>query len=225
MPTDTLTIERTVTTAVTPSAHVLRAASMFGLGVDESRSLTIVPRAEIPLPAPGVVFITGPSGGGKSTVLRLIAGQCRAVDRPLVDLGAMPALPERPLVDALELPLERALEALSLAGLGDAFVMLRTPGELSDGQRFRVRLAQVMAMVDGARREAGTPPPIILADEFCATLDRLTAKILARNVRKWVQRAGVTFIAATTHDDLLEPLQPQVLVWKDLGEAMEVIQR
>lgn len=50
--------------------------------------------------------------------------------------------PPRPLVDCiadLGLSLQATLKLLSLTGLNDAFVMLRTPDELSEGQHYRLR--------------------------------------------------------------------------------------
>jgi hypothetical protein len=120
-------------------------------------------------------------------------------------------------------PLEDVMHTLSLAGLNDAFVMLRRPGELSDGQRYRLRLAQTIAHVETKASDA--PLPVVLADEFGATLDRVTAAVIAHNLRKWVTRARCCFIAATTHDDLLEPLRPDVLVYKALGGGVTVMQK
>ena len=40
------------------------------------------------------------------------------------------------------------MELLSLVGLGDAFVMLRRPRELSDGQRARLRIAQAIELAE-----------------------------------------------------------------------------
>ncbi|MHB1158115.1 MAG: hypothetical protein ACYC26_14915 [Phycisphaerales bacterium] len=176
--------------------------------------------------------------------------------------------------------LEQAVRWLSLAGLNDAFVMLRKVSELSDGQRYRFALACAMAEAEerdlgtegrrdegeeSARHEpqaAGRKPhsaglTVVLADEFGSTLDRMTAKVVARNVRKWVSRglrpascglrdgegakpqaadtqaasrkphnpsggAPVCFIAATAHDDLLEALEPDVLVVQEPGEGISV---
>src|SRR5206468_12943456 len=85
-------------------------------------------------------------------------------------------------------------------GLSEARLRLRTPGELSEGQRYRFRLA--FALASGA--------PFIAADEFSATLDRTLAKVVAFNVRKLVTRTGVGLLAATTHDDILDDLDPDL---------------
>ncbi len=233
-------------TAVEPSLRVLRVAGMFGLGVEEDRKLTLIPPITLDLTPRQLIFITGPSGSGKSSLLALIDEAARGRDDAcVIRFDRLPPLPDRPLVDCLDawLPIDldesarlsRVLAHLSRAGLGDAFVMLRKPGELSDGQRYRLRLAQVMAMIEShgtcpgarARSDSLASPEaltIVLADEFGATLDRLTAAVIARNVRKWTRTCAtpVCFIAATTHDDLLEPLEPDVLVEKHLGERMEM---
>ena len=176
-----------------------------------------------------MVFVTGPSGSGKSTILRLIA-EAVAGDGGvrLIRFDDLPRLSDRALVDCLSevaggMGLEGVLRVLSLAGLNDAFVMLRKPSELSDGQRYRLRLAHVLAIVGAGGGEGRW---VVLGDEFGSTLDRLTAAVIAKNVRKWTHRQkNVCFIAATTHDDLLEPLEPDVLVVKEFDECVEVLSR
>lgn len=221
-------IEKSVETAVRPSQRVLETASMFGLGVDEQRRLAVVPRCTIPLPPAGVVYVTGPSGGGKTTILNLIAERCGQQGWPVIRFDDLPPLPDVPLVDVFDGPgvdLARATSLLAMAGLGDAFVMLRCPAQLSDGQRYRLRLAQTIDLAErgtGAVGEA-LPGAVVIADEFGATLDRLTAKNIARSIRRWTQRTGHTFVCATTHDDLLESLDPDVLIYKGLDEGIEVL--
>src|SRR5689334_18822728 len=89
----TLRLPLPVPSAVTPSPNVLAVAAMFGLGVDESRSIEILPPTDLTL-APGqIVFITGPSGGGKSSILRLIAAAARELPNTrVIDITA-PASP------------------------------------------------------------------------------------------------------------------------------------
>lgn len=215
-----ISIEHSVASAVEPSLRVMQTAAMFGLGVDEKRLIKIVPKCIIPLPISSIIFITGPSGSGKTTILRLIGEKVIAMGLNVIRFDKLPDLPDLPLVDAFDLPLEQITSLLALAGLGDAFVMLRKPSQLSDGQRYRLRLAQMFNIANSSEDSS-----IIIADEFVATLDRLTAKILARNAHRWVSKSKHTFIVATTHDDLLESLQPRILIVKDLDENIEVLTR
>ncbi len=234
-----LHLEWSVPTAVEPSANVCQVAAMFGLGVDESKTLAIVPPTTLELHPGQVVFITGPSGSGKSSLLRLINDEliAKSPQTRVLRFDGLTPPGDKPLVDGfadLGLSLEEVTTLLSLAGLGDAFVMLRKPGELSEGQRYRLQLARLLAQVrppagsTGQQGDEGTSGlMVILADEFGATLDRITAKVIARNLRRWVRRSAqpVCLIVATTHDDLLEALEPEVLMNKGLGTELEVMRR
>jgi ABC-type ATPase with predicted acetyltransferase domain len=221
-----------------PSANVLAVAQMFGLGLDAEQQATIIPPVTLPLEPRSVMFVTGASGSGKSTLLSLIREQLASDARPAVlTFEALAAPADRPLVDAFgHAPLEAVLRWLSLAGLNDAWVMLRRPSELSDGQRYRLKLVRLMQQVEhqhGDRASQSTdnamlaedvrPAAVVLADEFGATLDRPTAKALAKHLRKWTRQWPVCFIAATTHDDLLESWQPDVLVETQLDGSVEVL--
>lgn len=223
---------REITTTVRPSANVMEVAAMFGLGIDEDRRIELIPPTTIEIEPHQLIFITGASGSGKSTLLRLIGEAAK--QRPearVIRFDALGEPPDAPLVDCFgDAPLAEVLHWLSVAGLNDAFVMLRRPAELSDGQRYRFQLARCIADI-ASRGEIDAPAggeaplPVVLADEFAATLDRLTAQVLARNVRKWVNRTPICFVAATTHDDLLEPFEPDVLIEKHLGEGIEIVTR
>jgi len=218
-------LSHTVQSAVDPSANVLEVASMFGLGIDQDKRIQLIPPTELELGPGQVIFITGASGSGKSTILRLIQQHIDQCDQAhLLCFDSLPPIDDMPLVDCFPgRTLSQVLRLLSLAGLNDAFVMLRKPSELSDGQRYRLRLAQAMAMIEDDVLP-GTLK-IILADEFGATLDRTTAKVIARNVRRWASAQGICFVAATTHDDIMESLDPDTLIEKHLGETMDVLQR
>jgi ABC-type ATPase with predicted acetyltransferase domain len=98
-------------------------------------------------------------------------------------------------------------------GLNDVFCVLNQPTHLSDGQKYRFRLA--MALASG--RE------FVFADEFCSNLDRITAAVIAYNMHKFAKRKGVTFILATSHDDTLIDLEPDVLIVKQLSGPAEII--
>ena len=225
-----LTLSLSRDTHVAPSPRVMQVATMFGLGVDETKTLNLIPPTTIHLRPNSLIFITGPSGGGKSSLLALIAQatEDRLAEASLIRFDALPPLPDLPLVDALSEDTQDddvmpALRLLSLVGLADAFIMLRKPSQLSEGQRYRLQLAQALALSS----RSCAPLCIILADEFGATLDRITAKIIARQIRKWTRtsKTPLCVIAATMHDDLLESLEPDLLVEKGLGTAIEVVER
>ena len=131
---------------------------------------------------------------------------------PLAVLDEVDCGGDAAVIDRIPGTLEEALRVASVAGLNDAFLLLRPPSELSEGQRYRYRLAMVLAC--GART--------VLIDEFCSMLDRQTARAVAYRVRRYADRTGTTFIVATSHDDLMEDLRPDVLIRKRSGSAVEV---
>ena len=93
----------------------------------------------------------------------------------------------------------------SMAGLAEAQLFLRSYQELSDGQRYRFRIAKALA--EGAK--------VLVADEFSATLDRITAKTIAFNLRKLVTRDNLILAVATTHTDIIEDLAADHVVTFD----------
>lgn len=202
-------LNKSFDTAVEPTERVVQVAVMFGLGLDQARKVTVLDDVELKIEPGNVVYITGQSGSGKSVLLSELKKQMSE----WLDLDQLEIALDKPLVDCFEGDLSGALYYLSLAGLNDAFVFLRSAGELSDGQMYRFRLAQAMA--------AGAE--CVFIDEFCAKLDRITARAIAANVRKFADKFNTTFVVATTHDDLYEDLQPDVYVEKLFGKRCEVV--
>jgi uncharacterized protein len=226
-----------------PTDAVLKAAEMFGIGLDESYEVTLYDRLALDVRPGDVVFVTGPSGSGKSVLLGRLREALGVAwpDAAVADLAAVTLSGERPVIDLFEGPLERRLRVLSTAGLADAFLLLRTPAELSDGQRYRLKLALAIQQCGMRSGECGvekehavaeslpfTPhsalrtPHLLVADEFCSTLDRLCARAIAYRVRRLADAEGLTILAASAHDDLIEDLAPDVLVTKHEGPRVAV---
>ncbi len=123
--------------------------------MDARRAAAALDRA---LRAGGVAFITGPSGGGKSTLLRALQARLRLNNTPCVVVrshgtkhgfrsakGGGTSERARAVLDTIAGPLAARLGTLARAGLADTRVWSQTVGSLSDGQRSRAELARAMA--------------------------------------------------------------------------------
>jgi len=191
---------------LTPRSLVV--AEAFGLGIDEAQKFKVLD-AELKISSRDIVYITGDSGSGKSVLLRAIRAD---LGEEAIDLSEVNIEADKPLIETVGATVEEGLELLSKVGLNDAFLFLRTYGQLSDGQKYRYRIAKLI--------ESGKQ--WWLMDEFAACLDRDTAKIIAYNLQKIARQQGKAVIAATTHTDLLEDLNPSVHVHKRFGEEITV---
>lgn len=193
-------------------------------------------------PDPGeIALYTGPSGGGKSRLLAAVRAT-HADDRailwiepnqiPLTVDGENVCVIERMcqeigLRDGAPAPIELVLELLSRVGLAEAWTYLQTPDTLSDGQRWRLILALAIARASRVSNQTqSTVTAMIAMDEFAALLDRITARIVARALRRLIDGPGarngdaaslprVGAIVATSHDDLLVALDPEIVVTCD----------
>ncbi len=171
------------------------------------------------IPAPGqIVLIGGASGSGKSSLLRAV--HARVAPARWIDLNRCD-LPDRPLVDCFGLlGLERTVGLLNRVGLSEAWTYLRTPAELSDGQRWRLRLAAALQQAESAG------DAILVCDEFAAPLDRVTAAVVAHALRRSVDgslgpgRRAMAAIVVTSHDDLISSLRPDLHVCCDFGSVL-----
>ena len=88
--------------------------------------------------------------------------------------------PNKPLIETVRRTVEEGLELGGKVGLNDAFLFLSTFEQLSDGQKYRYRIAKMME----------SKAQFWIMDEFAAALDRDTAKIVAFNVQKLARQEG-----------------------------------
>lgn len=204
------TITRKFNTSVERTPRVLEIAESFGLGLSD-KEFVVYDGLVIDVKPADVVYITGQSGSGKSLLLRDLSEQQTAAGLKVADLNKI-ELPERPVVELLGKSTNEALDLLAKAGISDAWIYIRKPSELSDGQRYRLKLAMLM----------DSDADVWIADEFGAVLDRVTAKVVAFSMQKVSRRAGKTFMVATTHDDLVEELAPDLTITKRFREKVEV---
>ena len=198
------------TTRVERSARVLEIAEAFGIGL-EDKEFVVFDQLELEVRQGDVVYITGQSGGGKSVLLRELARQMSERGKSVANLDRI-EFEDRPLIDQLGKDTNDAIRLLAIAGISDAYLYVRKPHELSDGQRYRFRLAK--AIEQGAN--------VWVADEFMAILDRTAAKVIAYSIQKAARKAGATVIVATTHTDLAQDLQPDLYIEKRFREKLLV---
>lgn len=204
------TVSKKFSTKVERTNRVIEVAESFGLGLDD-REFVLFDDFELEIKKGDIVYITGQSGSGKTVLLN----QC---EQNLVDDGQsvvnidQVVLQEVPLVDQVGDTMKEALMILSRVGLNDAYLFIRKPSELSDGQRYRLRLAHLLNI----------PGDVWIADEFGAVLDRVTAKIVAFSLQKHARKEGKTLIVATTHEDLIDEMGPDLIIRKRFREVVEV---
>jgi ABC-type lipoprotein export system ATPase subunit/GNAT superfamily N-acetyltransferase len=192
---------------------VISVAEGFGLGLDKWEKFVVYDNVELKIGLTDIVYITGDSGSGKSVLLKALEKDIKQ-DMKLSTINIADIQPPlgKPLIETVGSSLEESLELLSKVGLNDAFLFLRTYEQLSDGQKYRYKIAKMME----------SRAQFWIMDEFAATLDRDTAKIVAFNLQKLARQQGKAVLVATTHTDLLVDLNPSVHIHKRFGKEITV---
>ena len=187
-----------------PSLRTAAVARSFGLPTIAKKTV-VVGDAEIELKPGRIILILGPSGSGKSTALAKIERSCPG---SLV-VQRVRFSPAAALVDQVAPTgaLEAALSVLSACALGEPRLWIRRYAELSDGERFRARLARAIGLQVG--RAAAGP---LLCDEFGSLLHRRAARAISHNLRKTVTRRNLCVVVASSQDDVVTDLSPDVIV-------------
>jgi ABC-type thiamine transport system ATPase subunit len=147
-------------------------------------------------------LIVGPSGCGKSTIAaefwpeQLAAEFVWPADGAVVD-----GFPEK-------MPMKDVAALLSSVGFSSPPSWLRPFHALSNGEKFRVTMARLLA----------EQPELAVVDEFTSVVDRTVAKIGSLAIAKTVRRRKQRLIAVSCHEDIVEWLQPDWIYRPATGE-------
>ena len=196
-------------TGVELTPRTSEIAKAFGLGIEDQREFVIYDNLTLEIGEKDIVYVTGDSGSGKSVLLMKLE---EIFKNKKVNMNEVELEEEKPIIENVGKNIEEAIEILSRVGLNDAFIFLRKYSELSDGQKYRYRLAKLVE----------SKAQIWVCDEFCSLLDRETAKIVAYNVQKMARKLGKGVFVATCHTDLLEDLKPNIHIHKRFGKEVNV---
>lgn len=194
------------------NSHTHAIQQAFGISPD-SLVVDVLRGITFSVQPGSIVVITGPSGAGKSVLMDVIAGTqrhgltlCGSIWRPSnMRAGYLtPLNSNKSLIEIFGQPdVEAGIKILSQMGISDAFLYLRRFPELSAGQQYRVMLADLV------RRNCN----LALIDEFCSTLDPVTASTVAASLAKLVRTTGLTAVLAAPHtSNFLSALRPDRLV-------------
>lgn len=187
-----------------PTPRLVEVCLRFGVPLSQG-GRTLLSGVSLDLRPGSVTLIAGPSGAGKTLLMRQIA-RCFPlsqvvgdVDVP-ADVAVMDAVaPTRPIGEAIGL--------LTACGLGEPLLWVRSFDALSQGERFRARLARAISLW---RRNGGRGP--VLCDEFGSLLHARLAKAISFNLRKLAARERLAVVVATSREDIEADLRPDRVI-------------
>lgn len=148
-------------------------------------------------------LIVGPSGAGKTTIAKNLFGQ-ELLSAENMQWGANNAV-----IDdfPMDMPIKDITELLSSVGFSSPPAWLRPYENLSNGEKFRVAMARVLAESKN----------IAVVDEFTSVIDRTVAQIGSAAIAKTVRARKQKFVAVSCHYDIQEWLQPDWIYQPHLG--------
>ena len=194
-----------------PTENVITVCRMFGLTIDRLRERRRIHKCYLKIQEGDIVYIYGPSGSGKTVLLKELEKSIPAEDR--INLADIELPSDKAVVDCIDGSLLDCLDLLSTAGLSECFCILNPPSTLSDGEKYRFRLAMAMA----------SKKKYIIADEFSSELDRITAASISIKLKKYAKKTGTIFILASCHYDTLLELAPDIIVTKDFSTVPAIV--
>ena len=222
---DKVSVKYKVKNGSTERTNIVK--EVFGVDVEHAFS-TIFTNFSLDIEPGDVVLITGASGSGKSTIIRLLTSKLSSLKKEIEITGKILNKNirniailntnwdnSRPLIDHVKEKsnIKEAIEMLNSVGLSEAHLYIKRPDQISDGQRYRFAVAK---LCDSGK-------PIWIADEFVSTLNPEMAAIVAKGFRKIAWRYGATVILAAPHiQGFVDCLLPNKLIELRWGRTVRV---
>lgn len=201
------------------SQNVRAIKNAFGLEGSTIRQVLLdIP--EFSANSGSVHLFSGASGTGKSIFIDVLGSKSRPLPNNLTLEYEKCSLADSSLFEEIDndtvvidffadrFGLRKSLETLARVGLSEAVPLVKPYWMLSKGQKYRVRLAELICRNS----------PVWLLDEFGADLDPITASVVATSLRRLASSLGViVFVAAANNSHFLRSLQPTSVLRFDLG--------
>ena len=197
----------------------------------------ILNKVNLEVQAGDFLTLTGPSGGGKSTLLKIIASLISPSDGEIIFQGQnqrdyeittyrqlvsycfqQPSLFGQTVADNLQFPFVIRNEASSQVQIEQALTKVNLPTsylnknitELSGGEKQRVALLRNTMFL----------PKILLLDEVTVGLDARSIEIVHQFIKQLWQEAGLTIIQITHNQ--AEISQAVKVLWLEEGSLSDV---
>lgn len=195
-------------------------AVMDSWGLSEKKTHNLVESFNLDIIPNKIYYFYGYSGSGKSSILNYIYNN--------LELGLIYYVNDyREFLKTVDTNVmvidyfkdekyETRLKVLAKCGLTEAWKYVTKVKDLSDGEKFRfVLYYHTMKIMS----ERGTSF-VLIFDEFCSTLDRVTAKAIAQNITRirdsiMKQEKKITMIFASAHEDLIEYMNADYVYFKE----------
>jgi ABC-type ATPase with predicted acetyltransferase domain len=188
-------------------------------GVDTVHAFSLIIKDLNLIIYPGdVVLITGASGSGKSTLLKYFLNAYSELKKNMIwngktskiNLDKVDSLKKEfncklPLIDQVKKNSDfgKSIELLNSVGLTEAYLYIKKPNQLSEGQKYRFAIAKL----------CDSEKPIWVADEFGSTLSPEISAVVSKGLRKISYLSGATLILAAPHiNNFVDSLLPNKLI-------------
>lgn len=200
---------------------------VFGVDVEHAFS-TIFRNFSLKIEPGDVVLITGASGSGKSTIIRLLTSKLSLLERELdiegkihgkymqnIELLNVSFDNSLPLIEQIKKDgnIDKAIEILNSVGLSEAHLYIKCTNQLSDGQKYRFAVAKL----------CDSKKSLWIADDFASSLNSEMAAIVSKGLRKLAYKMGTTLVLAAPHTEgFIGSLLPNKLIKVRWGAQAKV---